>query len=131
MEEGHSQILALLGGLQTRQDATHLKKLQDEVGLYEAKMEQLENALADAKFDLQKAQSRCDQLEVQLADVVEELHSRPSLPSPSGSGGDKPGSSSAMEVKGDKASEQPPSTEEVKGCTIRNERLRFSIGFRS
>ena len=77
-------------------------------------MEQLENALADARFDLQKVQSHCDQLEVQLADAVEELHTRPSLPSPIDSGGDKPGPSSAAEVKGEKAVEQTTPNEEVR-----------------
>ena len=69
--------MSLLGELQTHHDLQELQKLRDTTTTCEAKCEEMEGELKEVRFDLQKALSRCDQLEVQLGDALEELRQRP------------------------------------------------------
>ena len=50
--------------------------LKDTNALLEEQITQLENNLADAKFDLHKHQTRAERLERQLSDVLHELHNK-------------------------------------------------------
>ena len=45
----------------------------DELGTYKVKCEELENWLADTRFDLQKSESKCDHLQNQLNKACEDL----------------------------------------------------------
>lgn len=55
--------------------------LKDTNTLLEEQISQLENNLADAKFDLHKHQTRAERLERQLSDVLHELQDKPSTSS--------------------------------------------------
>lgn len=46
----------------------------EELDTYKAKCEELENWLADARFDLQKSESKCDHLQTQLNKALEDLN---------------------------------------------------------
>ena len=83
MESTHKQLRSLLDSLTTRKDSLTLSRLQDEITANELHREEMENSLADARFDLQKTQSRCDRLELQLSDALEELKKRPNSQAPS------------------------------------------------
>ena len=50
--------------------------LKDTNTLLEEQITQLENSLADAKFDLHKHQTRAERLERQLSNVLHELHNK-------------------------------------------------------
>jgi len=64
----------------TQSSITSSDSLKDTNTMLEEKVSQLETSLADAKFDLQKYQTRADRLERQLADVLRDLHSQPHPP---------------------------------------------------
>ncbi len=85
LRSAHSKVHALQEALQKKVDSTSISDLEDELAAYEARWEGLKKDLSDAMFDLQKAQSRCDRLEAQLANALEELAQRPEVPAiPSG-----------------------------------------------
>ncbi len=85
LRSAHSKIHALQESLQKKVDSTSISDLEDELAAYETRWEGLKKDLSDAMFDLQKAQSRCDRLEAQLANALEELAQRPEVPAmPSG-----------------------------------------------
>jgi len=64
----------------TQSSITFSDNLKDANTLLEEQVSQLESSLADAKFDLQKYQTRAERLERQLADLLRDLHSQPHPP---------------------------------------------------
>ena len=65
------RLESLLEDYKSQEENNDVIKLQDDITSLEAKFEQLENDLADARFDLQKAESCNDQLEQRLSEALE------------------------------------------------------------
>ena len=64
----------------TQSSISSSDSLKDINTMLEEKVTRLEGSLADAKFDLQKYQTRAERFERQLADMLRDLHSQPHLP---------------------------------------------------
>lgn len=82
LEEAFQSILE---NASTLRDGTALEQSGateslDELGTCKAKCEELENWLADTRFDLQKSESKCDHLQTQLSKALEDLSKNLSAP---------------------------------------------------